>query len=100
MCSSPKNISEKIGVKRKIKKIPVKVSSLLKFSFSRMFEIKIKIKIEKIIFKISGEYSFTPKMKYVPESKSVQSGEDEDEVNPYFVIPHTPCFAKFLAIDM
>lgn len=48
---------------------------------------------------MNGTRSFVPRQKNTRDKSSVHNRDDEDEEKTYLVTPHTPCSARFFAMQ-
>jgi hypothetical protein len=97
-CSIPEKIIAGNGVKnttaRSIKTMKILSCKTLRSNWNitmRMVDANRK-------FKINGRGSDTPKIEYKNARSNVQRGDDDEELNSYWVTPYTPCCARFFAI--
>lgn len=100
LCSSPVNITVMKGLKNKTEIITEKMVKLLSVNLTIKLNIKTAVNEAKKTFKTKGRKSLIPTNKNENDKIKVQRGEDEQDVNSYLVIPHIPCFTRFLAIAM
>lgn len=66
----------------------------------KICQANVMIAVPQIMLKIKGMESLTPKIKYKPDNKAVQKGEEVDEVKPVLFMPQESYFTKFFAIAM
>jgi hypothetical protein len=97
-CSRPVNTTLTKGEKKRINSKTINCTIILPVNFLINANTINPAREENRMFNNIGILSLTPKIKYKPDNKTVQSGEEEQEVNSYLVIPQTPCKEKFFAI--